>query len=358
MPNMPLNTAPTSPGTGAFVQHVTSATPPRGTRGTPGHGQPRERDALRAAQLYYLQDLTMESIAKELAVSRSTVSRLLSMARRTGLVNIEINAGGDRSPVLVRELEHKFGIKVHVVPTDGALADAEILERVATHAAHVLNTLVSSGMTVGVAWGSTMQALSLALMRKPTHDTLIVQLNGAANPQTTGLTYASEILQRFGAAYTARVEQFPVPAFFDQASTREAMWREGSVRRVLGVQQGMGLAVFSLGATEAAVPSQVYRGGYLSPAESAALHEHGVVGDVATVFFDGSGSDEGIEINSRATGPTLRALRKVPRRLCVLSGAGKLRALHGALAGGLITDLVLDEGTALRLLNAPPSSSH
>lgn len=51
----------------------------------------RERDALRAAQLYYLQDLKMEVIARELGTSRSTVSRLLTQARRTGMVSISIS---------------------------------------------------------------------------------------------------------------------------------------------------------------------------------------------------------------------------------------------------------------------------
>ena len=321
--------------------------------GTISHAIPRERDALRAAQLYYLQHLTMEAISKELAVSRSTVSRLLAHARRTGLVTIEINAVGAKTPVLIQELERMFEINVTVVPTDGSLGEHEILDRVASHAAHVLSNLISSGMTVGVAWGSTIQALSNALTRKPTHDTVIVQLNGAANPQTTGLTYASDILKRFGTAFTARVEQFPVPAFFDAASTREAMWREGSVQRVLKIQDGMGLAVFSLGTTAAAVPSQVHRGGYLTSKEDQALRAHGVVGDVATRFFDADGNDEGIEINQRATGPSLQSLRAIPRRLCIVSGRGKLSALRAALAGGLITDLVLDEGTALDLLNSP-----
>ncbi|MDO9397443.1 MAG: sugar-binding transcriptional regulator, partial [Herbiconiux sp.] len=36
----------------------------------------KERDALRAAHLYYMQDLTMEAIAAELHTSRSSVSRL------------------------------------------------------------------------------------------------------------------------------------------------------------------------------------------------------------------------------------------------------------------------------------------
>jgi hypothetical protein len=35
---------------------------------------PKNLDALRAAQLYYLQDQTMESIARELRTSRASVS--------------------------------------------------------------------------------------------------------------------------------------------------------------------------------------------------------------------------------------------------------------------------------------------
>ena len=38
--------------------------------------------------MYYLQDLTMDAIARELRTSRSTVSRLLSSARDSGLVQI------------------------------------------------------------------------------------------------------------------------------------------------------------------------------------------------------------------------------------------------------------------------------
>ena len=44
--------------------------------------------ALTAAQLYYMQDKTMEVIAQELKTSRSSVSRLLSFARESGLVDI------------------------------------------------------------------------------------------------------------------------------------------------------------------------------------------------------------------------------------------------------------------------------
>ena len=43
-----------------------------------------------AATLYYLQDATQAEVAKRLGTSRATVSRLLSEARRQGIVRIEV----------------------------------------------------------------------------------------------------------------------------------------------------------------------------------------------------------------------------------------------------------------------------
>ncbi|MFJ2315985.1 transcriptional regulator [Arthrobacter sp. MYb214] len=323
----------------------------RATTGTSVHSTPKAKDALRAAQLYYLQDMKMEVIAKELGTSRSTVSRLLTHAKRTGMVSISISPSANMSALLGNQLSEHYGISFNVVPTDGNMDDSELLARVSAHAAYLLGGMVSSSMTVGVAWGSTMQSVSTALGSHPTHDTKIVQLNGAANPVTSGVRYASDILTRFGQAFTARTEQFPVPAFFDRASTRDAMWKETSIRRVLQVQKEMSLAVFSLGSAGSAVASQVYRGGYLTKAETQELNEIGVVGDVATVFFDKDGNSSNISLNARSTGPNLDALRKVPTRFCVVAGRGKLQAVRGALKGGLITDLVIDEGTALALLD-------
>jgi deoxyribonucleoside regulator len=40
----------------------------------------------------------------------------------------------------------------------------------------------------------------------------------------------------------------------------------------------------------------------------------------------------------------------VARRVCVVSGVQKLASLRGALAAGLITDLVLDESLASRVV--------
>lgn len=306
--------------------------------------------ALTAAQRYYLQDLTMEAIAAELGTSRSTVSRLLAYARESGLVEISIRSPFDRGVGLAEAILAKHGVVAHVVPLPETISDIDRLERVAMTAGRLLGGWVDANMVVGVAWGSTLGAISRHLMRKPTHNTVIVQLNGAGNVQTTGIDYASEILHRFGEAFDAQVQQFPVPAFFDDPATREALWRERSTKRLLAIQARMDLAVFGLGSPFAEIPSQVYIGGYLDAADYRSLSADRVVGDVATVFYREDGTSDGIALNARASGPGLARLRRVARRVAVVSGVQKLPSLRGALAAGLITDLVLDEGLAAALV--------
>jgi deoxyribonucleoside regulator len=203
---------------------------------------------------------------------------------------------------------------------------------------------------MGVAWGSTVSAVSRYLIPKATHNSQILQLNGAGNNRGSGIQYASEILRHFGNAFGAHVEQFAVPAFFDDPATKQAMWRERSTIRMLELSKGMDVALFGVGSPMALVPSHVYMGGYLETPDYASLERDNVVGDVATVFFRADGSSDGIELNSRASGPDLAQLRLVSRRVCVVAGVSKIPSLRGAIAAGLVTDLVIDEGAARELV--------
>ena len=312
-------------------------------------GDRRAADALRAAHLYYIQNLTMDAIAAELVISRSSVSRLIAFARESGLVEIRLNSPIDQLTQLQHLLHDRFGLTAHIVPAGDAATEVDRLERVALSAARILSEFVDSTMILGVAWGSTIASVSRHLVRKPLRNTQVVQLNGAGNAHTTGLVYASEIIGRFGAAFGATVQQFPVPAFFDDPATKEALWRERSTARVLAVQRRMDIAVFGIGSPSADLPSHVYAGGYLDRADYDDLARSRVVGDIATIFFRADGSHDAIPLNYRSSGPGFEVLMRVPRRIAVVSGQAKLPALRGAVATGVITDLVVDEVTASQL---------
>jgi deoxyribonucleoside regulator len=308
------------------------------------------RDALRAAQLYYLQDLTMDAIGEELHISRSSVSRLLSTARTAGIVDIKINSPDEGPRRIEEEILARFGVSTYLVPVPDRTSHIDRLERVAVSAARMLGDFFSSNMVMGLAWGSTISAVSRHLIKKQITGAEVVQLNGAGNDITSGITYSSEILRRFGQAFGANIQHFPVPTFFDDPETKAALWRERSTQRVLELQNRMDIAVFGLGTILAEVPSQVYAGRYLNEEDLAVLQKEGVVGDVATVFFRADGTWKDLSLNLRSSGPGLDVIRRAPRRLAVVAGMSRLPGLRGALAAGLITDLIVDDVTARALV--------
>jgi DNA-binding transcriptional regulator LsrR (DeoR family) len=310
----------------------------------------RLADAIRAARSYFLQDMTMEDIARDLGTSRSTVSRLISFAKSEGLIEIRLRTPHAQAPLLEQQLRAEFAVDAHVVPVGDRASDREVLDLVARSAAWVLGTICDTGMVVGIAWGTTVEAVSRHVTRKAVRGTEIVQLNGAGNTFSTGIDYASEILGRFGRAFDARVQQFPVPTFFDFAATRELLWQERSIIRILELQARCDVVCFSVGAVHGGVPSHVYAGGYLEAGDYLELDALGVVGDVATRFLREDGTSGAIPLNERSSGPPPAVIRRAPRRLCVVAGPNKALGLRGALAGGLVTDLVLDERTATAVL--------
>jgi deoxyribonucleoside regulator len=309
-----------------------------------------EEEILAAASMYYHQDMKMDAIGRRLHLSRSTVSRMLKQARELGLVEIALRPSPTRSSSLSQEVADAYGVETYVVPVSGLASEQERLTQTAVFTARLAMQWMDSDMIMGVAWGTTVAAVAAQLGRKPTLGSTIVQLNGAANTRTSGALYAESLLSQFAIAFDAEIQLFPVPAFFDFAETREAMWRERSIERVLDLQRRADVALFSVGALSGEVPSHVYTAGYLEPEDMNSLKEEGVVGDVCTVFLREDGTYSDLVLNERATGPTPGELHVIPRRLCAAAGDGKARAIRAALLAGVATHLVIDERTARSLI--------
>jgi DNA-binding transcriptional regulator LsrR (DeoR family) len=311
------------------------------------------QEALQVATMYYYQGLTTEVIAREMNFSRPKVSRLLSHARSTGMVEIRIvNVQSMLSPLEAR-IRERFGLEaVHIVPTPELMGEVIWLERVARYTANYLNTILDNNLTVALAWGTTISEITANLVPKHLPELTVVQLNGSGNTFTPDNRYAANILQRFAQNYEASAVLFPVPTFFDYRETKDAMWRERSIRRIIDIQTDADVFLYSIGAVDAGVPSHVYSHGYLDPEDIAELQREHVVGDLATVFFRADGSWEDVALNQRASGPPLSLYGAGKRSICVVSGRNKVPGLLAALQARLMTELIVDEPTARHLSRA------
>ncbi len=307
----------------------------------------RERMLYIAARRHYVDGVTMGTVAEELGVSRPTVSRLLARAREQGIVRITLaEPPGTDSPT-ARMLADTFGVTARIIPVEDAVPARARLDAVAAEAADVLVGLVHDDSALGVAWGVTTAQIARKLRMSPHSGVRVVQLNGSAHAHEVTVPHAGSLLQTYAAAFGgATVVPFPIPTFFDRASTKEAMWQERAVRNVLDEIARLDVAVFGVGYPHARVPSHVYAAGYIDPDDLAEALRAGAVGDVCTVLLRADGSYEGIALNDRATGPTPDVMRGICRRLGVVGDPSRAIALLAALRSGVMTDLVMDSVTA------------
>jgi deoxyribonucleoside regulator len=307
--------------------------------------------AVQVARLYYYQNLTSEAVARELGLSRPAVSRLLTFARQSGLVEIRVHDPESQPQLLELEIAQRYKIgSVKVVRVPPNSREDEWLQRVASFTANHLNGLIHSEMTVGIAWGNTLHAVSRLLSPKHCAQVDIVQLNGSSSTHAVSNYYTSDIYSRFAENYGARTHLFPVPAFFDYPATKLAMWKERSIQVLARKMRHADLFVYSIGAAHGSLPSYVYVGGYLQPEDFRELSRQRVVGDIATVFFRNDGSFNDIPLNTRASGPDLTLFQRAKHAVCVVSGLGKVNGLRAALRGNLMRELIVDEPTAHALL--------
>ncbi len=307
-------------------------------------------DALKVARMYYHLNLTTAEIGEQLGIARPTVSRLLGWARSNGLVEFRVIDHTQQQLSLESEIEDRWGVRdVKVVPTRPDATVAELHAAVTRFAAHYLNSIVSERATIALAWGATVAQIAERLIPKPLPGVNVVQLTGSGNNQGGhGITDAANIIGTFASNYHGHGHLLPIPAYFDDPATKEAMFRERVVKRVRGLSGRADIVLYSIGTPDA--NSYIYRAGYVEDAELAQLRSEGVVGDIATVFFRADGSSSDIAMNRRSTGPDLASLARHAYSICVLAGMNKLEALRGALRGGFMNTLILDEATASQLV--------
>ena len=110
------------------------------------------------AEMYFVEGLTQSEIAKKVDVTRSMVSRMLTEARRRGIVKIHIERSYSYDSDLQAELSKRFELKKAVVFCHAGENETEYLSRLGEVSAQELNSLLKNEMVLGVAWGTALSA--------------------------------------------------------------------------------------------------------------------------------------------------------------------------------------------------------
>jgi len=311
--------------------------------------------SVRAAELYYDEDLTQDQIGAKLHLTRWKVGRLLAQARAQGIVRIEIVHPRARRVLAERALQRRYRLTdAVVVSSAGVVDEAELQRRVAQAAADYLTAMRPAPPTLGVSWGRTMHDVAASLPIGWARGVGVVQINGGlsltpggGNAAATAISIAQKA---FGSAHV-----LPIPAILEHAETKRSIERDRAVGSVLDRASKASTYLFSAGVASA--DSALVHSGYLTPEDVDVLVDKGAVGDVVGRFIGADGRPVDAELDSRTVGLGLAALHDAEIAIAVVAGEGKHAVAEALVVNGLCTVLITDDRTAGALLTTNDTAS-
>lgn len=307
---------------------------------------------LYATWLYYQDGLSQNEVANIMGVSRVTVVKYLHTAREKGFVNISLDAKSFLSIEHAITIKNKFNLhNVMIVPDDEHLHDRHdstlYRERLAKAGGMYLGQVVEDNDVLGVAWGRTIHLMGQLMAPKVLKNVTVLQMLGSmpAQPDFTTIESSSLIANKF----SGRCVNLHVPAVVSSARLAMELQAEPIIRANFSSLTKCNKALFVVGSANGDNP--LIRSGVLSKKEMQAYCDLGAVGVICGRFYDKDGNPLIADMDLRILGISLAQLRRVKRRIFLAGGEPNFAATLGAIRGGYVSDLVIDEMTAEFLID-------
>ncbi|MFK9073330.1 MULTISPECIES: sugar-binding transcriptional regulator [Proteus] len=306
---------------------------------------------LYAAWLYYQDGLSQSEVANIMGVSRVTVVKYLHLAREKGFVNINLDSSVFSTIDYAIRIKAKFDLNnVLILPDEEKNKSQHTLnmnrERLAKAGAMYLSQIINDDDILGVAWGRTIYKLGNYLPPKSLKNITVLQMIGAVAPQPDFKT--TEAAALIANKLSGCSINLHVPAVVSSARLAMELQAEPIIRRNFSALNQCNKALFVVG--NILDDNPLVTTGVLTSSEMAQYRDLGAVGVICGRFYDAQGNPLVSDIDLRIMGISLAQLRQITQRLFIAGGVENIQATIGAIKGGYATDIVIDEVTALALL--------
>lgn len=304
---------------------------------------------VKVAEMYYIEGLKQEEIAKELKISRSLISMIIAEAKEMGIVEINIRNPLLNNNELSKKFERLFNLnKCFIIPT--AVQNSDILRKlVAQRAVDIFNQEVDNGYNVGIAWGRTCyEFISSYKPETDLEDINIVPLIGGSD-QNAQYFQINEMVRIFADRISGTPHFIHAPALTSSLEEKELLMGSPLMQNIKEKWANINIAISGVGI----LPNLKKRDRETYIGENEIydqLAQSGAVGDICARYFNIDGEFIKDNYYDRIIGIPIEDLRKSNEVICVASGKEKVYAILGALRTGIIDIFVTDSHTAKAVL--------
>ena len=309
---------------------------------------------IKVCDMYYNQNLNQQKIASALAISRPTVSRLLSSAREEGIVKISIsNLEEIRYWELERQLEDRYGLR-EVLIADSPENESEEFDLLGSLAAHYVVSKIKAGNIVGVSMGRTLRRMIDHIDHPDVADVTVVSMIGGLGDLRTEL-HSNSIAESLARVYDGTFIPLHAPARVSTRKMRDDLMKEGSLSRAVQYIKHIDVALLGIGYPNEY--SSIAATGYFEEEDVERLKAKGVAGDICMQFYDINGSTAPFRTENNVVGADIRTLHRIPLRVGIAGGEEKFPSICGAVRGKYINVLITDITCARMLAGQEPDSA-
>ena len=300
---------------------------------------------------YYTDNMTQLQIAEKLNISRIAVSRLLSKARKDGLVQFKIiypkNMFNVRVANLEKEFTKKYNLKECIIIKTHA-EQTETLKELSNQLSNLLDRIVENSTFIGVGWGNTLETVSKYMEVKEKKDIRVTPLIGGYGKFSEG-AHSNNIARIIAEKFSGTSYVINIPASFDTKEIKESILADSMGKEIIKRTKMVDLAVLCM--SDLSKMSSLYDKGQLNDEDINYLSKLGVIGDINYIFVDKNGNFVPNEISDRTTNIFPIALMKsVKNVLGIAFGTRKAIILNAVLKGGLVNILLTDSEAANKIL--------
>jgi len=293
---------------------------------------------LKAARLYYEENLTQQEIAKRLSISRVKVYRMLTKAREEGIVRIELNAPPQDFSKVEISIENKYNIQECIIVP--ASDSSEILFSAMGKAlTKVFNRELRDGMKIGFGWGNTIRGVveKAEIPKKNNIETYpSIGGLGIAYDQIHANSIAILAAEKIG----AKAFVLNCPAIIDSIERKENFLAESSVKIITNQVKTLDISIIPVGYIGYDITMK--KTGQISDNDIDYLKGLDIVGDINSNFIDIDGNPVKNSVQDRIININLEMLKEIPLNIALSAGEKKIESTRAALKSGVVDILITD----------------
>ncbi|WP_044096014.1 sugar-binding transcriptional regulator, partial [Bifidobacterium reuteri] len=302
----------------------------------------RIEQLINVAQLYYMDGLNQEQIARKVGFSRSSVSRMLTEARERGIVHITIGHPLQRLVSLENELAKKYGLAcVRVAQSyDDDIASTLVPQC----AAQLLTENLKPDSLIVTSTGTPMAATirALPVLDYPrAHVTQMLGSLASNNPLTDSSEICRMMAERLGCSYSL----LPAPLVMHSASVARAVRSEKLIATAIALGNRADIAIVGVGAIRDGHSGRIFNS-FEDAAIARQMQEAGVIGHICGHHIDAQGRHVRTPLCERTISIDFDHFRHIPLVIGVAWEQWRTNALHACLVGGLMSGLATNQGMA------------